>query len=92
MPVRIEDLEEHHQSTVVIQVDREDAPCPANLGDFTPAPSHEDLARGNDRDLCLGHEGAAAGVLEAELQGLPLRDDGGEEGRKADPRLKRNGA
>ena len=72
-------------------MDREGASCPANPGDFAPASSHEDLARGNDRDLCLGREGAAAGVLQPELQGLPLRDDGGEEGRKADPRLKRNG-
>ena len=34
---------------------------------------------------------SVARVLQPELQGLPLRDDGGEEGRKADPRLKRNG-
>ena len=90
-PARIKDLEEHHLRTVEIQVDCEDAPYPANPGDLSPAPSHEDLARGNDRDLCLGREGAAAGVLLPELQGLPLPDDGGEEGRKADPRLKRNG-
>ena len=70
-PARVEDLEKHHRSTVVIQVDREDAPYPANPGDFAPASSHEDLARGNDRDLCLGREGAAAGVLQPELQGLP---------------------
>ena len=71
VPARIEDLEEHHQSTVVIQVDREDAPYPANPGDLPPAPGHVDLARGDDRDLCLGRKGAAAGVLQPELQGLP---------------------
>ena len=71
MPARIKDLEEHHRSTVVIQVDHEDAPYPANPGDLSPALSHVDLARGNDRNLCLGREGAAAGVLQPELQGLP---------------------
>ena len=70
-PARIEVLEEHHRSTIVVQVDCEDSPCPANPGDLPPAPSHVDLARGDDRDLCLGREGAAAGVLQPELQGLP---------------------
>ena len=72
-------------------MDREDAPYPTNPGDLSPAPSHEDLARGNDRDLCLGREGAAASLLQPKLQEFSLRDDGGEEGRKANPRLRRHG-
>src|SRR4051812_9317244 len=34
-PVRVEDLEEHHQSAIVLQVDREGAPCSATPSDLT---------------------------------------------------------
>ena len=55
-----------------------------------PGRFHEDLTRGNNQDLCLGREGAAAGVLQPKLQELSMRDDGGEEGRKANPGLRRH--
>ena len=72
-------------------MDREDAPRPADPGDLAPASRHEDLARGNDRDLCPSRKGAAAGVLQPEPQGFPLPDDGGEERRETNPRLRRRG-
>ena len=50
-----------------IHLEYDGASCPANPGDFALASSHEDLARGNDRDLCLDREGAAAGVLQPKL-------------------------
>ena len=36
---------------------------PADPGDLAPAPSHEDLARSDDRDLLSGRKGAAVSVL-----------------------------
>src|SRR4051812_34013687 len=41
---RVEDLEEHHRSAIVLEVDREGALRSAAPSDFTPATSHEDLA------------------------------------------------
>src|SRR4051812_3718657 len=62
--VRVEDLEEHHRSAVVLQVDREGALRSAAPSDFTPATSHEDLARGGDRNLCPGRRSVAVGMLQ----------------------------
>src|SRR3954465_12732820 len=56
--VRIEDLEEHHRSAVVLQVDREGALRSTAPSDFAPGASHEDLARGGDRNLCPGRRSA----------------------------------
>src|SRR3954471_7671444 len=59
--------------------------------DFAPAASHEDLARGGDRNLCPGRRSAAVGVLQRQLQESPLLEDGGEGGRKANPSPRRHG-
>ena len=59
----IEDLEEHQGGTIVFNMNYEGAYHPADPGDFTPAPGHEDLARSNDRDLRSGHKGTAVSML-----------------------------
>jgi len=72
-------------------MDREGAPRPADPGDLALASSHEDLARGNARDLFPGREGAAAGVLQPKPEGFSLPHDGGEERGETNPRLRRHG-
>ena len=72
-------------------MDREGAPRPADPSDLALASSHEDFARGDDRDLCLGREGAATGVLQPKLQEFSLRNLEGEGRRKVNPRSRRHG-
>ena len=87
----IEDLEEHQGGAIVFKMNYEGTYRPTDLGDFTPSPGHEDLARSDDRDLCSNRRGAAVSVLQPVLQSPTRRHLDGEGRREADPRAWRHG-
>ena len=91
VPFNIEDLEEHQGGDVVFKMNHEGTYRPADPGDFSPAPGHEDLARSDGRDLLSGRKGTAVSVLQPELQSPARRHLEGEGRRKANPRAWRHG-